>query len=278
MNRYKFRKKAGRALQYAGVIGFGLVFMLPFVWLVLCSFKSEAELFRMPPTFFPAQPTLENYAKATSAIPFFRFALNTVWISVVSMLGSLVSCSLVAFSIAKLEWRLRGVVFALILVTMMIPYQVTMIPVYLIWNALGFVDTYLPLILPYFFAPSLYVFLMRQFYLTIPNSLLDSARLDGAGNFMIWLRIMLPLSRGVMAAVAVFVLLATWSDFLGPLIYINSVENRTLSIGLTMFLSEYTVEWGALMAAAAIFAGIIVIPFFVFQKQLIGSLKLSGLK
>lgn len=278
MNRYKFRKKAGRALQYAGVIGFGLVFMLPFVWLVLCSFKSEAELFRMPPTFFPAQPTLENYAKATSAIPFFRFALNTVWISVVSMLGSLVSCSLVAFSIAKLEWRLRGVVFALILVTMMIPYQVTMIPVYLIWNALGFVDTYLPLILPYFFAPSLYVFLMRQFYLTIPNSLLDSARLDGAGNFMIWLRIMLPLSRGVLAAVAVFVLLATWSDFLGPLIYINSVENRTLSIGLTMFLSEYTVEWGALMAAAAIFAGIIVIPFFVFQKQLIGSLKLSGLK
>lgn len=278
MNRYKFRKKAGRALQYAGVIGFGLVFMLPFVWLVLCSFKSEAELFRMPPTFFPAQPTLENYAKATSAIPFFRFALNTVWISVVSMLGSLASCSLVAFSIAKLEWRLRGAVFALILVTMMIPYQVTMIPVYLIWNALGFVDTYLPLILPYFFAPSLYVFLMRQFYLTIPNSLLDSARLDGAGNFMIWLRIMLPLSRGVMAAVAVFVLLATWSDFLGPLIYINSVENRTLSIGLTMFLSEYTVEWGALMAAAAIFAGIIVVPFFVFQKQLIGSLKLSGLK
>ena len=278
MDRYKFRKRAGRALQYAGVIGCGLVFMLPFVWLVLCSFKSEAELFSMPPTFFPARPTAENYVKATSAIPFFRFTLNTVWISLVSMLGSLVSCSLVAFSIAKLEWRLRGMVFALILVTMMIPYQVTMIPVYLIWNALGFVDTYLPLILPYFFAPSLYVFLMRQFYLTIPNSLLDSARLDGAGNFMIWLRIMLPLSRGVLAAVAVFVLLATWSDFLGPLIYINSVENRTLSIGLTMFLSEYTVEWGALMAAAAIFAGIIVVPFFVFQKQLIGSLKLSGLK
>lgn len=278
MNRYRFRKKAGRALQYAGVIGFGLVFILPFAWLVLCSFKTEAELFSMPPTFFPVHPTLENYVEATSAIPFFRFALNTAWISALSIVGSLLSCSLVAFSISKLEWRLRGVVFALILVTMMIPYQVTMIPVYLIWNALGFVDTYLPLILPYFFAPSLYVFLMRQFYLTIPNSLLDSARLDGAGNFLIWLRIMLPLSRGVLAAVAVFVLLATWSDFLGPLIYINSVENRTLSIGLTMFLSEYTVEWGALMAAAAVFSGIIVIPFFIFQKQLIGSLKLSGLK
>ena len=278
MNRYKTRKRVGRFLQYTAVIGFGVVFMLPFVWLVLCSFKTEAELFGVPPTFLPAAPTFQNYIEAVQSIPFFRFAFNTGWISILSIIGSLLSCSLVAFAISKLEWKLRGVVFALILATMMIPYQVTMIPVYLIWNSLGFVDTYLPLVLPYFFAPSLYVFLMRKFYLTIPNSLLDSARLDGAGNFTIWRRIMVPLSRGVMAAVAVFTLLAAWSDFLGPLIYINSVEKRTLSIGLTMFLSEYTVEWGALMAAAAIFSGIIVIPFFVFQKQLIGSLKLSGLK
>lgn len=278
MNRYKARKKAGRCMQYLLVTGFGAVFMLPFVWLVVCSLKTEPELFRSPPTFFPAAPTFANYLEAVRSIPFFRFALNTAWISLLSIAGSLLSCSLVAFAIAKLEWKLRGPVFALVLATMMIPYQVTMIPVYLIWNSLGFVDTYLPLVLPYFFAPSLYVFLMRQFYLTIPDSLLDSARLDGAGNFTIWRHIMLPLSKGVMAAVAVFTLLAAWSDFLGPLIYINSVEKRTLSIGLTMFLSEYTVEWGALMAAAAIFSGIIVIPFFVFQKQLIGSLKLSGLK
>lgn len=278
MNRSKMRKQAGSGLRYVGVIVLGVVFLLPFLWLVFCSFKTEAELFQMPPTFFPQAPTFDNYIKATQSIPFFRFALNTAWISVLSVVGALASCSLVAFAITKLEWRLRGVVFALILATMMIPYQVTMIPVYLIWNDLGFVDTYLPLVLPYFFAPSLYTFLMRQFYLTIPNSLMDSARLDGAGNFMIWLRIMVPLSRGVMAAVAVFTLLATWSDFLGPLIYINTAEYRTLSIGLTMFLSEHTVEWGALMAAATVFSGIIVIPFFIFQKQLIGSLKLSGLK
>ena len=278
MNRYKVRKRIGKVLQYLLVVCFGLIFALPFVWLMLCSFKTQNELFQMPPTFFSVNPTLENYVKATQSIPYFRFTLNTAWISVLSLIGALLSCSLVAYSITKVEWRGRKLVFSLILATMMIPYQVTMIPVYLIWNRLGLVDTYLPLILPYFFAPSLYVFLIRQFNLTIPNSLLDSARLDGANNFVIWLRIMLPLSKGVLSAVGVFTLLTTWSDFLGPLIYINSVEKRTLSIGLTMFLSQNTVEWGALMAAAVIFTAIIVVPFFLFQKQLVGSLKLSGLK
>ncbi len=275
----KLKKKTlKKVLAYVAVIGIGIIFFMPFLWLILCSLKSEAELFQMPPTFLPKTLVFENYKDAVTQIPYLRYTANTLLISLAAICGTVLSCSLVAYSISKVQWAGKNLVFILIIGTMMLPAQVTLIPVYMIWNRLGFIDTYVPLLLPHFCAPPLYVFMVRQFYMTIPDSLLDSARLDGAGDFMIWSRIMLPLSKSILGVAALLTFINTWSDFLGPLLYINSMEKRTLSIGLTMFVSEHAVEWGPLMAAAALFSLIIVIPFLIFNKQLIGSIKLSGFK
>ena len=274
----KRKKELIKIVRYAVVILTSAVFLLPFIWLILCSFKTESELFTVPLSILPRQFTLDNYEHAVTYIPFFKFTLNTVYICILSVLGVLISGSMVAFSVSKLEWKGRGPVFTMVIASLMIPYQVTRIPIYMTWNKLGMVDSYVPLIMPCFFAPSLYVFLIRQFFLTIPDSLIDSARIDGASDWRIWWNIMLPLSKGIMSTVGIFVLVYTWSDFMGPLLYINSVEKRTLSLGMTMFLSEHTVEWGALMAAAAIFNFLIIVPFLLCQKQLVNSVKLSGFK
>lgn len=268
----------GTGIRYLVIFVVSLAFLLPFIWMILCSFKTERELFTTPVVFWPEKLRFENYKDAVTQIPFLRFSINTIYICILSILGVLLSGSMVAFSVSKLKWRGSGIVFTLVIASMMIPYQVTMIPIYMAWNRLGLVDTYVPLILPCFFAPSLYVFLLRQFFLTIPDSLMDASKIDGATDFRIWWDIMIPLSKGIMATVGIFVFVYTWSDFMGPLLYINSMEKRTLSLGMTMFLSEHEVKWGALMAASAIFNFIIIIPYLLCQKQLVNSVKLSGFK
>jgi len=265
-------------LKYLIIVLFGIAFLMPFIWLLSSSLKDAGETFRIPPTIFPRKLNWNNYVKAVTLIPYLLYAKNSLIISIISIIGGLITCSMVAFSITKIDWRFKKILFALIIATILIPYQVTMIPVYIIFNKLHFIDTYLPLVIGYFCAPSIYVFLMRQFFLTIPDQILDSAKIDGANSFIIWYKLMLPLLKGIFAAVGVFIFLGTWSDFLGPLIYINSIEKRTLSLGLTMFVSEHSVEWGALMAASALFAIPMVILFFFAQKQLNGSIKLTGFK
>lgn len=272
------KKSLLKILSYFTVIVLSLIFILPFGWLLSTSLKSLNEIFLMPPTIIPNNIRWDNYAEVFRKIPFLRYTFNTALITVMSMAGQLFAAPLVAYSVSLINWWGKKIVFVLVLATMMIPVQVTMIPVYLTFQKLGLVGTYWPLIIPTFTGAPLYIFLLRQFFLSIPESLIMAARIDGASEVRIYYQIVLPLCKPALATVGVFTLLYTWSDFLSPLIYINRSEMYTLSLGLQAFLAEHYIEWPLLMAASAMFTIPIVIIFFFAQKQFIEGITLTGLK
>jgi len=255
-----------------------LLFFFPFLIMVTTSFKAEDDVFRFPPRLWPEEWVLTNYDRVFEAMPFWRYLGNTLFLSTVSVVGALISCPLVAYSLAKVPWRGRNLLFVVVLSTMMLPPQVTMIPVYLLWNDLNLVGTYWPLITPNFLGTAFFIFLLRQFFRGIPNDLLEAARLDGAGEFRIYSQIVLPLARPALATVAIFTFVWTWTDFLNPLIYLNDPQTYTLSIGLYNFFSQHGIEWGPLMAACSIFSVPLIVLFLVAQKQFIGGISLTGLR
>ncbi len=268
----------GRSVTYLVIIAASLLYMVPFLWMVSTSLKSTAQVFQNPPTWIPRPLTWENYQLAVERIPYLRYTVNTLVISVSSVVGIVIASSMVAYSLSKIRWKGAGFVFGLVLATMMIPYQVTMIPTYMIWLKLGLTGTYWPLILPCFFGGSYYVFLLRQFFMTIPDSLVDAATIDGAGYVRTFTSVLIPLVRPAMTSVGIFAFLAAWSDFLGPLLYINRQQDYTLSLGLQGYISQHYVEWNLLMAAATIFTVPIIIIFFFAQKQFIEGITVTGLK
>ncbi len=261
---------------YVILILIAIIFLLPLVWLVSTSLKSPSEIFQIPPKIFPSQLHFENYKKAVTQIPYFRYLINTLIISTFSIIGQVFAAPLVAYSVSRINWIGRKVVFFLIISTIFLPFQVTMIPVYIIYYKLGLIGTYFPLILPNFFGGAFYIFLLRQFMLTLPESLIEAARIDGASHFRIYWQIVLPLIKPAIAAVVIFTFLSTWSDFLGPFIYLNKESMYTLSVGLRGFLTQYTVDWGPLMAAATIFILPIIVIFFVAQRYFIEGISLTG--
>lgn len=274
----RITKLSGRMLAYATVTAFSVVFMIPFLWMMSTSLKSTQQVFVNPPVWLPSPWLFENYLLAFSRIPYLRYTLNTLFITFFSVIGNVISASMVAYSLSKIRWKGAGVIFGLVLATMMIPYQVTMIPTYMIWMKLKLVGTYLPLIIPCFLGGSYYVFLLRQFFITIPNSLIESATIDGAGHIRTFFSILIPLTRPALTTVGIFAFLYAWSDFLGPLLYINKQESYTLSLGLQGYITAHYVEWNLLMAAAAIFTVPIVIIFFFAQRQFIEGITITGLK
>lgn len=255
-----------------------LLFVLPFLVMLSTSFKPDEESFSIPPRLWTDNWIIANYQRVFDAMPFWRYLQNTLFLSAMAVIGTLLSCPPVAYSLAKLRWKGRDLLFILILSTMMLPPQVTMIPVFIMWNKTPFMGTYWPLILPNFLGTAFFIFLLRQFFRAIPNDLLDAARLDGASEFRIYLGIVLPLSRAALATVGLFAFVWTWVDFLNPLIYLNDAEMYTLSIGLYSFFSEHGIEWGPLMAACAIFSIPLVVIFIFAQRQLIEGISLTGLK
>ena len=190
----------------------------------------------------------------------------------------MVATPLVAYSLAKIKWKGAPIISALIMGTMMIPYTVTMIPLYKIWSKLGFTNTYVPLILPTFFGSPFYIIIMRQFFAGLPNSLMEAAKIDGAGEFKRYIAIALPLSRPALTTVGIYAFINAWSDYLAPLIYINKTEKLTLSLGLQGFLNQYSVDWTHLMAAATIFVIPVVIFFLFFQRNFVEGIATSGIK
>lgn len=270
-----FKKKV---LPHILLIFFSIIFITPFLWLLSTSLKSMDEVFKVPPTFIPNEIKWDNYVKVFTRIPYIEYVKNTLIITVANVIGQLISSSLVAYSVSKINWWGKKYLFPIIVATMMIPYQVTMIPIYIVFQRLGMTGSYWPLILPAFGGGAFYIFLLRQFFMTIPDSLLEAATIDGAGEFRIFFSILLPLVRPVLATVAIFTFLANWSDFMGPLLYINTKEKYTLSLGLQAFVSEHVVEWNLLMAASAIFTIPIVIIFFFAQKQFIEGITVTGMK
>jgi multiple sugar transport system permease protein len=270
-----------KIIPYAILIIGAILMLIPFVFLVSASLKTEAEVSSGSIKVIPGKVQWSNYPRALDSDHMnFRPAFaNTVVITTLCVLGQVISCSLVGFGFARFKFRGRSLLFMIMLSTMMLPAQVTMIPVFVLFRALGWIDTLLPLIVPAWFASPFFVFMFRQFFAQIPEELMEAARIDGAGNFTIYWRLMLPLCGPVIAIVAIYTFLATWNDFLGPLIYLNSPEHRTLALALNAFNGQYGVtDVHLLMAASVICMLPCVILFFAAQKYFVESVAMSGLK
>ena len=263
---------------HASLIVLSVVFALPFAWLVSTSLKAPDQIFAFPPKWLPSPICWENYAKAVNTIPFIRYAWNTIFVAVTTTFATLLSCSLVAYGFAVVRWRWSRPLFLIMLATVMLPGQVTMIPVFIIFKNLGWVGSYRPLIIPAFFSTAFFVFLLMQFFRTIPRDLIDVARIDGCSHFDIYWRLVLPLSRPALMVVAFFTFTAARNDFLGPLIYLNDDRMYTLSIGLQQFVSQHAAEWHLLMAASTIMILPVILLFLLMQKAFVEGIHLAGLK
>jgi multiple sugar transport system permease protein len=267
-----------RVLTYALLTALGLLFTIPFLWLLSTSLKPAAQLFKLPPEWIPSPVTWGNYVRATTIIPFALYLKNTLYITMFNVVASVVSCSLVAYGFARIQWPGRNALFIVLVSTLMIPYPVTLIPTFLIFRDLGWINTPHPLTIPALTGNAFFIFLLRQFYMTIPQELSSAATIDGASELQIYARIILPLARPALAVVALFTFMSNWNDFLGPLIYLSDRDQYTLAIGLYGFLSRSGSAWGPLMAAATIMVLPIVVLFFVAQRTFIQGITLTGIK
>jgi multiple sugar transport system permease protein len=250
--------------------------LLPFAWMLSTSLKTPAETFTYPPVWIPSQIAWDNYARTVSAMPFGRFYLNSLLVTVSVTTLQILTSSLAAFAFARLRFRGREALFLLYLATLMIPFQVTMIPNFILVRALGWYDTYQALILPPAFS-AFSTFLLRQYFRGIPLDMDEAARIDGASSFRIWWSVVLPLSGPVLAALAIFVSLNTWNDFLWPLIVTNSERTRTLPVGLSTFQGQFRVEWNLLMAGSVIAMLPMLLVYVVGQRWFIRGITLSGI-
>jgi len=266
-----------RIATYALLTVLGATMLVPFLWMVSTSLMSDLEVYQFPPRLWPADPQWANYAKALTQLPFDRFFLNTIIVTAVSVAGQLLTCSMAAYAFARLRFRGRDGLFALYLATMMIPAIVTLIPAFLIINAFGWMNTYWALFTP--LLTSVWgIFLLRQFFQSLPRDYEDAARLDGATEWTIYWRVILPLSKPALATLAIFAFMNTWKDFLWPLIVTTTNDMRTVEVGISMFSSIYGTNWPYQMAAAVVVLLPILIVFFFTQKYFIEGISLTGLK
>jgi len=230
-------------------------------------------------------PRWQNFADALkrasqpgSGTNFFTYIKNSLILSFFNIIGTLISCTTAAYAFSRVKWPGRDILFILVLSTMMLPFQVTMIPLYVFFSKIHWTNSFLPLIVPAFFGNAFFIFLLRQFFLTIPEEMCDAARADGASNWQIFTKIVLPLSKPVLATVVIFTFLGTWNDFLGPLLYLTDPKLFTMAIGLQDFQGRYSASWNLLMAASVTFTVPIIVAFFFAQKTFIEGVKLTGLK
>jgi len=278
-----FLRTVGRYTLWYLVLGaLSIVFVLPMLWMFSVSLHDLPGVFAQPFAWIPDELRWGNFAEAVSILPFGRYVTNTAIITACVMVGTLLSSSLVAYGFARLNFRGRDKLFAVCISTMMLPGQVTMIPLYVMFAKAGWIDTFLPLIVPAFFGSPFYIFLLRQFFLTIPREYDEAALLDGASRLRIYWHIILPLARPALATVALFTFIGTWNDFFGPLIYINSPEKATLTLGLNMMKSQIigmgVTQWHLLMAVSLLVLLPNLIIFFLAQKQFIKGIQVGGLK
>ena len=262
------------------LVGFSIVFFLPFGWMISTSLKPLNETMTMPPRWLPSEPQWQNYPDAMRAMgPFWLYARNSLMLALLNVVGTVASSALVAYGFSRIEWRGRDSVFLLLLATMMIPFPVVMVPVYTLFRELGWIGTFKPLWVPAFLAGAFNVFLLRQFFLGIPKDLTEAARLDGCSEFRIFWQIILPLAKPALLTVALFQFMATWNDFLGPLVFLVRQEQFTLALGLQNFQSmQGGTAWHWLMAASTLVVLPVVILFFLTQRTFIRGISTTGFK
>jgi multiple sugar transport system permease protein len=279
--RHRIRKAAYRLVMYGVLFGLSLFILLPTSWMLTAALKPDLEpVYTVTPQFFPTKFFhWENFHRAlVGSLPFLRYTLNTTLIVVANVLGVLISCSLVAFAFARLRFRGSKVLFYILIVTMLIPWQALMVPQFLMFFKVGWYGTYLPLIVPSFGGSAFFVFLIRQYMRTIPRDLDDAARVDGLNTWQIFWRIVLPLTTPVLTVCAVFTFLWNWNDLLGPLIYLDDERKFTVAIGLANLVTSSGTPWNLTMAANLLSMIPPIIVFFFVQKKLIGGIASVGLK
>jgi multiple sugar transport system permease protein len=272
------RSIIGSASVHIILLVLAAFWIFPFLWMVLSSLKSADETLHAQ-TFLPRVWDFTNYAKALSTVPFLRYTLNTVILSVANVAGTLLSCTPPAYALARLRWPGRDAFFLIVLSTMLLPYPVTIIPIYVIFSNLGLVNTFWPLIIPAFFGNAFYIFLLRQFFRGIPAELNDAGLVDGASELRIFLNVIIPLSGPVLAVVSLLTFLATWTDFFGPIIYLHGDSSLwTLSLGLRDFQTAHFIAWGPLMAGSVMFMLPVILLFIVAQRTFVQGIALTGIK
>ena len=276
-SRWTGRKIGSSAVKHAVLITIGATFAFPLVWMLLTSLKPVSQAIVFPVVWWPHPVLFSNYPQALTSLPFGRFFLNTLFYAVVTIVGVCVSSSLVAYGFSRLKWPGRDLLFYVMIVTMLLPFLSTLIPLFILFKKLGWIGTYLPLMVPCFFGASIYsTFLLRQFFMTIPGDFADAARVEGANEFYIYSRIILPLSKPAMAVVILFQFIYCWNDFLGPLIYLNNPSWYPLALGLNEILGTYSTNWAWLMAASAAVTLPIVILFFLTQRTFVQGIAITG--
>lgn len=278
-NHFKSRKSSQRTMKIIVLlllIGISAILMAPILWMISTSLKPMSEIVRIPPTLFPKEIHWENYVETIKTFPFFRYALNTLFITFFVVIGNVLSNSFIAYGFAKISFPGRNLLFSLVLTTMMIPGFVTMIPQYVLFSKIGWVGTYLPLIVPSFFGNAFSIFIMRQFYMSISNELVEAAKMDGANHIYIWSRLMIPLTKPAIITIAIGAFNGAWNDFLGPLLYIHEESMYTLQIGLKTFQSQATAQWNYLMAGATLVLLPTVLLFFFAQRYFIEGMDLTA--
>ncbi len=268
-----------KALIYLVLLAFAALFIVPFLWIVSTSLKQDSQIFAIPPVWIPDVLKWDNYLKVFEMMPFLTYLKNSVFITMLTIIGTVLSSSLVAYAFGCLRWPGRDALFIFVLATMMLPMQVTMVPLFVLFKNLGWLNSFKPLTVPAFFGGGAFnIFLLRQFFLTIPKDLLDAARIDGCSELRIYWKIVLPLARPALATVAILTFMFTWNDFLGPLIYLSDKLKGTLALGLAMFVGQHQTEWSILMAASVLMMIPMMLIFFFFQKYFIKGFTMSGLK
>lgn len=255
-----------------------LIFAMPLIWMFTCSLKSQAELIEHPYSLLPTDWNWQNYPDAVQSMPYLRYLGNSLFLCTLNVIGSLLSCSLVAYGFARLRWRGRRLLFGILIATMLLPWHVTMIPRFLLFRELHLYNSMAALIIPSFLGDAFFVFLLRQFFISIPEELSEAARLDGLSEWGIFWRIILPLSKPALATVALFQFIATWNDFSGPLLYLNDPEKFPLAYGLEQFVSSYGDQTHWLLSAAVLFTLPVLILFFFTQRTFLKGIATTGIK
>ncbi|MDR0758765.1 MAG: carbohydrate ABC transporter permease [Treponema sp.] len=270
--------KIGFAALFASLSVLAFLFVVPLFWLLTCSFKQPSELFAVPVQWLPKTFDFKNYSRMFNYFPFMRYLKNTLIIVFFNIVGSTASSAVVAYGFSRLRWKGRDQVFVLVLVSMILPFQVVMVPLFLMFQKIGWIGTFLPLTLTCFFGNPFYIFLMRQFFLSLPEELNEAARIDGSGEFRTFFQIAMPLSLPVLATAAIFSFLRSWNDFIGPLIFLANDKLYTLAIGAQLIRSRLQPNWEILMPLGVVMVLPVLIIFFLMQKYFIQGIAMSGIK
>lgn len=273
----KIKKLAIQVLVYALLVCGGLFALLPLYWLVRSSLMEMSQIFEMPPVWIPNPIRFENYVEAMTIVPFAKYFLNSGIIVVGVVSGTVLSSSISAFAFSRLKWTGRDLVFGILLSSMMLPFAVTLIPTFVGWSKVGLTNTFLPLIIPSWFGGGMAnIFMLRQYYTSIPKELDEAAIMDGASSFVIYFRIILPLSKSALVVVGLFAFMGAWNDFLGQLVYISDPDKYTVALGLQQFSGMYNAEWHLMMAAATVVILPVIIIYFLGQKYFMEGIVLTG--